>query len=339
MLYSDRMNEDLLSNVLRTVRLRSAVYFQVSGQGQWAAETLPGREIAATVMSGSEHVMEFHVVTRGQCWVSVAGEAPVRLEQHDLVVLAQGDGHVMSSAPDLRAMPPDPAFIAHCKRGKLPFAYHLGGAPVCHVSAYNGDAETLLVCGFLGCDLRPFNPLIASLPRLLVLRGGGSSAWIAQVMQRAATESREARVGSAAMLERMSEMMFVDAMRRYMEQLPAHSQGRLAGLRDTTIARALALIHQDPSMEWTVDELGRQVGLARTAMHERFSEVVGLPPMQYVANWRMQVAANLLRDSADKVSMIAQEVGYGSEAAFSRAFKRMAGLSPAAWRRTTKSGS
>ena len=135
------------------------------------------------------------------------------------------------------------------------------------------------------------------------------------------------------MLERMSEMMFVDAVRRYVEMLPEDSRGWLAGLRDRFVGRALALMHDDPATEWTVEELGDRIGLSRSALHERFVEMIGLPPMQYLLNWRMQVAATLLRNTNATVSSIAMEVGYASEAAFSRAFKRLAGQPPATWRR------
>jgi len=189
------------------------------------------------------------------------------------------------------------------------------------------------VCGFLGCDVRPFNPLIATLPRLLHLKRNGTQDWIAQFTVHAVEESRTKRPGGEAMLERMSEMMFVDAVRRYVDTLPEETRGWLAGLRDRFVGRALALIHDAPATPWTVDELGRRVGLSRSALHERFSEMVGQPPMQYLANWRMQVAAGLLRNSNRTVAVIAQEVGYDSEAAFARAFKRLVGKPPAAWRR------
>jgi AraC-like DNA-binding protein len=193
------------------------------------------------------------------------------------------------------------------------------------------DSGTTLVCGFIGVDLRPFNPLLATLPRLLHLPGAGGRS--EQFAQLAAEESARRRPGAEALLERLSEMMFVDAIRRHVEQLPEQSTGWLAGLRDRFVGRALALLHDKPAFEWTVEELSRQVGLSRSALHERFVEMIGQPPMQYLTQWRMQAASRLLRDTRSTVASIAVDVGYDSEAAFARAFKRSTGVPPAAWRR------
>jgi transcriptional regulator GlxA family with amidase domain len=195
------------------------------------------------------------------------------------------------------------------------------------------DADAVLVCGFLGCDLRPFNPLIEALPRLLHLPASRIGAWVAQAIAQAVVESRERRPGGDAVLERLSEMLFLDAVRRHLEDLPGEATGWLAGLRDRFVGRALALLHERPAQPWTIDELGREVGLSRSALHERFTTLVGQPPMHYLARWRMQLAAGLLRSSHGSVADIALEVGYDSEAAFARAFKRSTGLPPAAWRR------
>ena len=195
------------------------------------------------------------------------------------------------------------------------------------------SADATIVCGFLGCDLQPFNPLIAALPRLLHLRATDDDAWIARFTQQAVAESHARRPGGEAMLARMSEMMFVDAVRRYADRLPAQSAGWLAGLRDRFVGRALALMHEQPAQDWTIDELGRRVGLSRSALHERFVQLIGVPPMQYLAQWRMQAAARLLLETRATVAAIALDVGYDSEAAFARAFKRLVGKPPAAWRR------
>ncbi|MEO8560288.1 MAG: AraC family transcriptional regulator, partial [Rhodospirillales bacterium] len=186
---------------------------------------------------------------------------------------------------------------------------------------------------FLGCDLRPFNPLIDALPRMLHLRANDENAWIANFTRQAVAESQARRPGGEAMLARLSEMMFVDAVRRYCDELPPESAGWLAGLRDRFVGRALALMHEQPDQHWTIDELGRRVGLSRSALHERFAELIGLPPMQYLAQWRMQAAARLLLETGATVASIALDVGYDSEAAFARAFKRAVGKPPAAWRR------
>lgn len=329
------MSRDTLSDVLRSVRLRGALYFHVSGTRDWAAEAPASRDIAAAVMPGAEHVMEFHVVLSGACWAAVVGEAPVHLAAGDLVIFAHGDPHVVSSAPGLRA-PPNAEGYFERRQQRLPFVLHLEASEVHAGTAPAGACDTLLICGFLGCDLRPFNPLIAALPRLLHLPATSGQDWAVQCMRQAAAESTDRRPGGGAMLERLSEMLFIDAMRRYLDALPEDSQGWLAGLRDRFVGRALTLLHAAPEQPWTVDDLSQRVGLSRSALHERFAALVGQAPMQYLAHWRIQVGAALLRDTACTVAAVAQQVGYESEAAFARAFKRLVGQPPSAWRRKAK---
>ena len=329
------MTRDILSDVLRSVRLRGAIYFHVSGTRDWAAEAPPSCDIAAAVMPGAEHVMEYHVVVSGTCWAAVVGEAPVRLETGEIVLFPHGDPHVVSSAVGMRA-PPDAAGYFERKQQHAPFVLHLDAREVRSEALADDPGDTTLICGFLGCDLRPFNPLIASLPRLMHIRADSGHDWTAQLMRQAAAESKNRQPGGDAMLERLSEMTFIDAVRRYLGTLPENSRGWLAGTRDRFVGRALTLMHDAPALAWTVDELSRRVGLSRSALHERFADMVGQGPMQYLANWRIQVGASLLRDTAATVASVAQDVGYQSEAAFARAFKRMVGRPPALWRRQTK---
>jgi AraC-like DNA-binding protein len=326
------MAVDTLSDVLRGVRLRGAVFFNVSGSGDWAAEALPACDVAPLLMPGAEHVIEYHAVAQGSCWAAIPGGPSVRLGRGDAVMFPHGDAHVVSSAPGLRGRV-DFDFLADAGPDPFPLRLAYSGDEIRHSSRHDGDAETTIVCGFLACDLQPFNPLIAALPRLLHLQADADNAWIASFTQQAAAESQARRPGGQAMLARMSEMMFVDAVRRHAERLPEGSAGWLAGLRDRFVGRALALLHEEPARDWSIDELGRQVGLSRSALHERFVALVGVAPMQYLAQWRMQAAARLLVESHATVAAIALEVGYESEAAFARAFKRQVGTPPAAWRR------
>ena len=328
------MNQDILSDVLRSVRLRGALYFHVRGTRDWAAEAPASREIGAAVMPGAEHVMEFHAVISGACWAAKVGGEPVHLAAGDLVVFPQGDAHVVSSAPGMRA-PPKPEGYFERQHEPRPFNLHLDAQEI-HAGSASSGSDTILVCGFLGCDLRPFNPLIAALPPMLHLPSADGQEWAMQCMRHAAAESTNGRPGSDAMLERLSEMLFIDAMRRYLGALPEGSEGWLAGLRDRFVGRALSLLHASPEAPWTVEELGRRVGLSRSALHERFVSLIGLPPMQYLAQWRIQSGAALLRDHAMTVAAVAQQVGYESEAAFARAFKRLVGQPPAVWRRQSK---
>ncbi len=328
------MSQDTLSDVLRSVRLRGAVFFYVSGHSEWAAEAPASREIAPLLMHGVDHVIEYHVVVCGNCWAAIAGSPAVRLSTGDVVMFPHGDAHVVSSAPGMRGELPDLRLFRESTIDQLPvrIAYNGANAPSM-LAPSELDGETTIVCGFLGCDLHPFNPLIASLPRLLHLRAPDDGGWIAQFIHHAVAESRARHPGGEAMLARMSEMMFVDAMRRYTASLPADSAGWLAGLRDPLVGRALAFLHEDPAQDWTIDEIGRRIGLSRSALHERFVQLIGVPPMQYLAQWRMQAAARMLLETRATVATIAVEVGYDSEAAFARAFKRFVGQPPAAWRR------
>lgn len=327
------MAQDTLSDVLRSVRLRGAVFFYVSGSSEWAAEAPPSREIAPLLMHGAQHVMEYHVVAQGSCWAAIPGKPPVRLSAGDVVMFPQGDAHVVSSAPGMRGDPPDLRLFRASTLGQLPVRVAYNGATAPSLSPSEAEGETTIVCGFLGCDLQPFNPLIASLPRLLHLRASGVEGWIGQFVRHAVAESRARHPGSEAMLARMSEMMFVDAVRRYTASLPIDSDGWLAGLRDPLVGRALALLHEQPAHGWTIEDLGRRIGLSRSALHERFVQLIGVPPMQYLAQWRMQAASRMLLETRATVATIALDVGYDSEAAFARAFKRLVGQPPAAWRR------
>lgn len=326
------MSQDTLSDVLRGVRLRGAVFFYVSGSSAWAAEAPPARELAPLLMHGVEHVIEYHAVVQGGCWAAIPGGPSVQLSAGDVVMFPHGDAHVVSSAPGMRGNP-DFRWLSSEHVDRLPLSIAYNGREILRVAPPEGGADATIVCGFLGCDLKPFNPLIAALPRLLHLRATGDDAWIAKFTQQAVAESHDRRAGSEAMLARMSEMMFVDAVRRYADRLPAQSSGWLAGLRDRFVGRALALMHEQPAQDWTIDELGRRVGMSRSALHERFVHLLGMPPMQYLAQWRMQAAARRLLETRATVAAIALDVGYDSEAAFARAFKRLVGRPPAAWRR------
>jgi len=313
---------DVLSDVLRAVRLTGAVYFDFELSSPWVADTPPSCDIAHLVMPGAERVIEYHVVARGTAWVQHAGGSPVHLREGDLIILPQGDAHVLSSTPGMTGK----ADLAMFARGTktLPLVYERGGG---------GSERTRLVCGFLGCDERPYNPLLASLPRLIHLSADPAmrASWLGTIMNIAVTEARDSRPGSENVLARLAELMFVEALRRYLETLPAAELGWLAGVRDGVVGQALAAMHGEPRRTWTVEDLARVAGVSRSVLAERFTAMVGQPPMQYLALWRMQLASRLLLDGVN-VAAVADAVGYESEAAFSRAFKKLVGEAPATWR-------
>jgi AraC-like DNA-binding protein len=306
------------------VRLTGAVYFDFELSSPWVAEAPASREIADKVMPGAQRVIEYHVIARGTCWGHAVGEEPRRLREGDLIVFPQGDAHVLSSAPGMRAAPDMSAFARPTT--PLPIMYELGGG---------GPERARVVCGFLGCDERPYNPLLEALPRVIHLSSAGpqgTTGWLDTLLHIAMKESGGARAGGENVLARISELMFVEVIRRYLETLAPAETGWLAGLRDPVVGQALAALHGDPREAWTVERLARLVGLSRSVFAERFTEVVGQPPMQYLALWRMQLAARLLLDG-NQVAGVAGAVGYESEAAFSRAFKKLVGQAPATWRR------
>src|SRR5262252_2078482 len=325
------MSRDTLSDLLRSVRLRGAVFYYVSFRGRWSAGAAAAKEIAHVVMPGCDHVMEYHMFAKGNGWAAVDGLPPIRLQAGSVVLFPQGDRHVLSSAPGLIPGEQRPELLLGSGPRPVPISFHEGIVDAGPMPIESADA--VVVCGFLGCDLRPFNPLITALPRILHLPASRAGGWVTHAIDQAVLESNEPRPGGDAVLERLSEMMFVDAARRYLENHPEDSVGWLAGLRDRHVGRALALMHERPERQWSVDDLAREVGLSRSALHERFVRFVGQAPMQYLANWRMQLGARLLRESSRIVADIALEVGYDSEAAFARAFKRIVGVPPATWRK------
>jgi AraC-like DNA-binding protein len=309
------MSADPLSDVLRAVRLDGAFFYPVEASAPWSVESVAAKDLTPRVLPGAEHLISYHILTSGRCWGGLLGERPVPLDPGDVIVFPHGDPHLMSSHPDLRGIPAIP--------GRYPETVRIGDG---------GPITATFVCGFLGCDHRPFNPLLSTLPRQLHLPGL-ASGWRQAFARQVVEESRAQRVGAESVLTRLAELMFVEVVRRYIETLPPGQRGWLAGLRDDVVGRSLGLLHAAPAHPWSLDELADGVAMSRSAFADRFTTLVGQPPIQYLAQWRMQLAAGRLAAGNVKVAAVAEEVGYDSEPAFSRAFKRLMGVSPAAWRR------
>jgi AraC-like DNA-binding protein len=202
--------------------------------------------------------------------------------------------------------------------------------------AYEGGGEeTRLMCGFLSCDRQLSRPLLEALPRLVrvPLGDGPGAAWLMSLLHRGAQENSAPGPGSGTLLAKLAELLFVEAMRRYIDALPEQETGWLAGLRDRHVGRALSLMHGQPGHAWTVDDLAEQVGLSRSALAQRFASLLGVPPIQYLTRWRLVLAAAALRSGNRAIAQVAEDSGYDSESAFNRAFKREFGMPPAAWRR------
>lgn len=320
---------DVLSQVLSAVRLTGSVYFDVAATSPWVAEAPPSAEIADAIMPGAQHAIEYHVVTRGSCWITIVdGEPfePVKLEEGDIAVIPHGEPHAVSSAPGMRA---ELNMAIHRRRGD-DFA-----APFKLTTGTNGPSDAHLICGFFTCDVRPFNPLLEALPRFMRLGRDDSPAskeLLEQFIRFAAAETGNKRAGGQSILNRLSELMFIEAIRAQMDRLADSNTGWLAGLQDPLVGRALTLLHARPAHSWTLEELAAESGASRSGLADRFGQLMGYAPIQYLTRWRMQLAAKRLTDTSAKIAAVAQEVGYDSEAAFSRAFKKFSGRSPSQWR-------
>jgi AraC-like DNA-binding protein len=321
---------DVLSNVLREVRLTGAVYFDVRAGAPWVASTPGSASICAGVMPEFEHVIAFHIMLDGRGWAQLADESQpaICLDAGDAVIVARGDSHSIASDQGRHSIG-NPDLYRRPTNEPLPFV----------LSEFGGQGEKArFVCGFLGCDVRPYNPVIESLPRLLHVRRSSAAGLLTfDLMRIALEESQNPRAGGETILSKTSELMFLHAVREYIDALPPESSGWLAALRDKHVSAALRAMHARPAESWTLDALGREVGLSRTAFCERFSAVMGMPPMQYLSNWRLQVAARLLDSQHSSIARVAADVGYESEASFNRAFKRQVGIPPGAWRRRRRS--
>ena len=315
---------DPLSDLLRVVRLDGAFFFSVEAAEPWSIETRAATELSPRLMPAGDHVISYHIVTEGRCYGGLIGEEPVELVAGDVIVFPHGDAHLMSSGrnlqvgPDIYGGPPD----------RYLETVRIGG---------HGSMTAAFVCGFLGCERRPFNPLLAALPRRIHLRGV-PNAWHGGLTRQVTEEARRGRAGAGTVLTRLAELMFIEMLRRYLAELPSGQTGWVAGIRDEIVGRVLRLLHGQPGHSWTLSELARKAGSSRSSLTKRFTTLLGQPPMQYLTRWRMQVAANILSHSGAKVATIGAEVGYDSEAAFSRAFKRATGLAPGSWRDNRRSG-
>lgn len=312
---------DALSDALRVLRLTGAVFIDSEFTAPWCVQSQshdPGSPVSGP------NVVFFHVLTEGHCKARLAsGGETLDFAAGDLVMLPRDDPHLLGS--DLRLTPtPADSLLQPAASGELMRIEHGGGGE-----------KTRLICGFLRCDQRLCGPMLESLPRLLRVPLGeeAGAAWLTSLLHAGTRESSAPRPGGETVLAKLSELLFVEALRRYIELLPDEQKGWLAGLRDRFVGRALALMHEDPAHDWTVEELAGRVGASRSSLAQRFSDLLGQAPMQYLTRWRLTIAAQRLRDERVSLARLAADSGYESEAAFNRAFKRALGATPGAWRK------
>lgn len=313
---------DALSETLRVVRLVGAIFINARFTAPWCYQSPRADSAAPLLEPGADRVVIFHLITEGECYVELEGQAPLRLMAGDVVVFPSGDAHRMTSEP---GVPPG--------RG-APLSEVLARRPR-QLSYGGGGATTRLVCGYMACDARLAQLLLAGLPPVVRVnvRGSNAGAWLESSVRYALAEARSPRPGGSGVLAKLAEVLFIEVLRLHMNEQGEDRTGWLAGVRDRIVGAALGALHKDPSHAWTLEELARSVGASRSVLAERFQRLVGSSPMQYLTQWRMVLAASLLRHSNAQLTHIAQDVGYQTDTAFIRAFRREFGAPPATWRR------
>ena len=317
---------DVLSEVLRVVKLEGAVFFNGEFTAPWCLSEPPSTTIASYLSPGAEHLILYHFLTEGRAYARLPDGAREELVAGDVVVFPHGDAHLMGNGAPERPVDAVQRFAKNLSEG-LKLATFGGG----------GEA-TKFVCGYMVCEPRLCEVLLAGLPKILKVHIGDepSGEWIKNSIRFSVGEGNGSNAGSGLVLAKLSEVLFVETLRRYINSLPPDQTGWLAGARDPIIGEALALLHKEPADPWTVSDLARRIGLSRTRLAERFRHFLGESPMAYLAKWRLKLGADILLTSGDSVAQVAAAVGYGSEAAFNRAFKREFDCPPAQFRRQRK---
>jgi AraC-like DNA-binding protein len=312
---------ELLADVLQRVRLAGSIFLFGEFSAPWGFSSTDAATLASVVAPGAKRLVLLHLAVEGRFRISLPSGESAHCEAGDAIVLPYCDVHSMADPPETAPVPivdllPPPPWTT------LPVRCESRG----------GGAPTRVLCGYLSCDDLLFNPLLGALPRLIHVRpsSGPAAQWREASLRY--TVEQAALGGGGALLARLPELVLADCLRQYAESAPPAQRGWLTALRDPVVGRALVLLHARPADPWTVTELARRAAVSRSLLAERFTRALGVSPMRYLMQWRLQLAAELLRSSRIGLAPLAERVGYESEAAFSRAFKRHLGLSPAAWR-------
>ena len=315
----DGRSDDVLSSVLKSIRLSGSLQFCFMPTGAWQT---PGR---IPLPGTRTTVMPFHVLVQGTCWMQAAGR-DWHLDEGDVVALPFDAGHKLGAGTDgnvitpLSDLPPKPW-------------------PHPPILRYGKDSSGVrLLCGYLQCDALSFQPLRTALPPVLHVRtkGSNSSPWLRAAIEQMTAEVDTPRSGGLSMLERLTEIVFIELLRHQIIATESRPAGWLAALTDRSLGQCLALIHEDPKRDWNVQDLASACGLSRSVLAERFQAVLDTSPMRYVRDWRLCLAGVALSTTKKSISAIADETGYGTEAAFNRAFARSYGVPPATWRQNAK---
>ena len=315
---------DVLADVLRVIELSGGVFLEAEFSAPWNLSGRVSPDDCRAFMRAPRHIMGMHYVVSGRMRLQAEGGEAIEVGPGEVVLLPHNHAHLFGSALDI---PPIKAGdVVQPRPGDDLFRIVHGG----------GGAVTHVLCGYLGSDIT-FNPLLAVLPPVLTINAGAlpSGKWIETSFRLGADKTAASRQGAALAIARLAELLFVEAIQQFLAALPGGGGGWLAGVRDPYVGRALGLLHAQPTDKWTSESLAERVGLSRSAFAERFVSLVGQPPIQYLGVWRMHLAAQKLRSEHARIAQVGFAVGYESEAAFSRAFKRQFGVSPDAWRRGT----
>jgi len=318
---------DAFSEILSGVKLNGAVFFTAEFSAPWGFTTPASKVMTEKVAPGAAHLVLYHLLIDGSGYVEMEDGQSFALTPGDVVIFPHGDPHHMSSGRSVK--PPFPNY------GITPKIKARDLSPLC---AGGGGAVSKFVCGYMTCDPHLSRPILNGLPPVFKVnvRADSSGHWLETSILHLVEEAASGRMGSEAMLAKLSEALFVDTLRRYVDGMPEQQSGWLAGARDPVVGRSLALLHGRVAHPWTIAELSEAVGISRSALVERFSRYLGEPPMTYLTRWRLQLAAESLKQTSRGVADIAADIGYESEAAFSRAFKREFGQPPGQYRNDHK---
>lgn len=310
---------DAFSEILSGVKLNGAVFFTAEFSAPWGFSAPESNKIAATLAPGAAHLVLYHLVIDGGAVVELVDGQFLELAPGDVVIFPHGDAHHMSSGKGAMRPFPNYGITAKIKARDLS-PLHAGG----------GGEASRFVCGYMTCDPYLSRPILNGLPPVFKvnIRADRSGHWLESSIVHLVEEAASGRVGSEAMLAKLSEALFVDTLRRYVANLPEKQMGWLAGARDPIVGKSLSLLHSRIAHPWTIADLAEEVGISRSALVERFSRYLSEPPMTYLTRWRLQLAARSLETTSWGVAEIAARVGYESEAAFNRAFKREFGQPP-----------
>jgi AraC-like DNA-binding protein len=319
---------DVLSEVLETVRLDGAMFYNAEFSSPWCFRSPRSSMLSPYLSDGRRHVIIFHLLTEGRGYAHVEGDGrPVALDAGDIVIFPHGDPHILGNGPPVT--PVD-------NSRELERVLSLG----LKLSRMGGGGElTKFICGYMTCDPQLSRIFLAGLPPVLKvsIRNDASGQWLENSIRYSVDKADTSRPGGEAVLAKLSEVLFVETLRRYISQLPRAQTGWLAGVRDPEVGKALALLHRKPADPWTIAALAKEVGMSRSVLADRFRRYLSEAPMAYLTRWRIQLGAQMLTSTSSSVAQIAAEVGYESEPSFNRAFKREFGLPPARFRRQSKS--